>query len=181
MAVSIRAITLAAAIIFGSPAASVGAWELLQVGPHERSLEIIYSQGACERTALHSVQNQRMVAVSVSGEEFTGGKPCPTVAFVYIARIQLDKPLGGRHVQGGRVESYVGPFLGPRGGLHYQSVPRLAGLAPSDAKFLLGRLHMHAAVHVVGSSPRLARVVSQSPAPGVRDPKNRVVRIDVLA
>jgi hypothetical protein len=161
--------------------ASAAAWGLVQVGPHERSLEIRYGAGACERTAVHNVQNRRMVAISISREVFGGDLPCPAILFIKTVKIRLFRPLAGRHVEGGRRLGLTAGGYGPtRNGTSYPVVPRLIGLAPLDAKFLLGGLRLHAVIHVIGRTRGRPRVASQSPAAGVRDPKNTLVHINVL-
>lgn len=177
----IRSIILAAALVLGSPAAA-SAWKLIQVGPQERSLEIKYSFG-CETTAVHKVQNRRVVAISIlrKPEVLTGNGVCPAKENVSTLKIRLSRPLAGRRVEGAqKIELQDGPYSHPRNGTSYPVMPRLTGLAPPDAKFLLSGLHLHAAFRVVGKSTGLPRVVSQSPAPRVRDPKNRVVRVNIL-
>ena len=179
---SIRRIILTAAIVLGSPIASAGAWGLVQVGPQERSLEIRYVAGACETTALHDSQDSRMVAISILYRPIKAPHGvCPAIALVKTAIVRLSAPLAGRHVEGGaRIASSFGPHAGPRDGTRHPVVPSLIGLAPPDAKFVLHGLRLHAILHMIGKSTRLARVVSQSPVPGVLDPKNRVVRVNVL-
>jgi hypothetical protein len=144
--------------------ATAHAWSLVQVGPHERSLEITYGQGACETLAAHSDQGPRMVAISVSVERAAGDEPCPAILLIRAVTI----------VQGsaGPAEDRLG--LRP-------SVPRLVGLAPPDAKFVLSGLRLHAVLHVAARTHGLPRVVSQSPAAGTRVPKNKLVRINILA
>jgi hypothetical protein len=158
-----------------SPAA--GAWSLVQVGPNERTLEIRYKSGACETTAVHNVQKSRTVSISVSYERevLTGNETCPEILYVRSIKIRLFQPLAGRHVEGGeRADVGNGPYVG-----RYPAVPRLTGLSPADAKSLLGGLKLRALVRAVGRTTGLARVVSQSPAPGVREPKNREVFIGI--
>jgi hypothetical protein len=180
--VSIRSIILTAAVFVGSPAASARAWELVQVGPHERSLEMRYGRGACETATVHNRQTRRTVGISVSyvREHLTGNEMCPAIAYVTTLKIQLSRPLAGRRVEGEEKIGLRGPYSPTRNGSSYRVVPRLTGLAPSDAKILLRGLRLHTAFRVVGRSTGLPRVVSQSPGAGVRDPKNRVVRVNVL-
>jgi hypothetical protein len=179
----IRAIILTAAIVLGSPAASAGAWwKLIQVGPHERSLEIKYDVG-CERVAVHKVENRRRVAIWISRrpDVSTGNHVCDAKEDTRTAKIRLSRPLAGRRVEGSqKIESEEGPYRPARNGTSYPVVPRLTGLAPSDAKILLRGLRLHAAFREVGRSTGLPRVGSQSPAPGVRDPTNRLVLVNLL-
>jgi hypothetical protein len=154
--------------------ATAHAWSLVQVGPHERSLEITYGQGACETLAAHSDQGPRMVAISVSVERAAGDEPCPAILLIRTVTIVLSEPLAGRHVQGSAGPAEDRLRLRP-------SVPRLVGLAPPDAKFVLSGLRLHAVLHVAARTHGLPRVVSQSPAAGTRVPKNKLVRINILA
>jgi hypothetical protein len=167
------------ALAFGCRSAS--AWELVQIGQKERSLEISYDLGACERTAVHNAQNRQTVAISVTSELVDGDGVCPAILYRRRITIALAAPLAGRHVEGGQQPlPEAGPRISLRDESRFPVVPRLSGLAPQDAAFLLGGLGLHAVVHVVGGTGGYPRVVSQSPAPGVRDPKSRDVRVDVL-
>jgi hypothetical protein len=180
--VTLRAIILTAAIFVGSPAASAAAWEFVEVGPRERSLEIRYSRGACETATVHHQQTSRTVTISVSymREHLTGSETCPMILYIKTLEVPLSRPLAGRRVEGETNTGLRGPYSPTRNGTSHPVVPRLTGLAPADAKILLRGLRLHAAVHVIDQASGLPRVVSQAPAPGARDPTKRVVRVNVL-
>lgn len=178
--ISATALAIVAMLAFCPTA---GAWELVQVGPHERLLEITYHFGACETTSVQKVQSRRRIEISVSSQQevLTGNESCPAIEYRRTLRIALTRPLDGRPVEGGeRGNVEDGPYVGPGDGTRYPAVPRLTGLSPGDAKFLLRGLRLNAVVHVVGETSGLPRVVSQSPAAGTRDPKNRIIRVSVL-
>src|SRR5271165_4723035 len=90
-------------------------------------------------------------------------------------------PAGGMAPRGGAVADEVtGPFLpGTREGRRTLVVPRVVGLAPPDARFLLSGLQLRISMHVIGPARGLPRVVSQSPAPDTPIPSNRLVRANI--
>jgi len=112
---------------------------------------------------------------------FGGTGACTLNYFIVTATIPLSRSLDGRHVEGADPSGtgYGAYRLRPRGG-SYPIVPRLVGLGPPDAKFPLAGSRLRAVVHVIGHTRGLARVVSESPLTGSRDPKDRIVRINVL-
>jgi hypothetical protein len=166
-------------------APSAGAWSLVQVGPHERSLEIIQGRGACESLDESVVQTSSFVRVTITATPATRPPGSPAVicrAILYVRRyaVKLTRPLAGRHIEGAERPSVVaGPYSPTRNGSAYPVVPRLIGLSPADARFVLGGLRLHAMVRVTGRVAGRARVVSQLPAVGSRDPADRIVRLDV--
>jgi hypothetical protein len=158
-------------------------WRLIEVGPAERSLEIAYEFGGCEGPGTpRAVQSRLAVAVSVPNEEPLGAVICPAIARIGRVSIDLSGPLAGRHVQGGtRANGISGPFVsGVEEGGRGPAVPRVVGLAPQDARFLLAGLRLRPSVSVVGAVRGLARVVSQSPAADAPVPRNRLVRLNVV-
>jgi hypothetical protein len=120
------------------------------------------------------------ISVSYLREQLTGNEMCRAIAYVTTLKIQLSRPLAGHRVEGEEKIGLRGPYSPTRNRSSYRVVPRLAGLAPPDAKILLRGLRLHTAFRVAGKSTGLPRVVSQSPAPGMRDPRDRVVRVNIL-
>ena len=106
---------------------------------------------------------------------------CPDIERIGRVSVALSRPLAGRHLQGGSAASGLwGPFLPGAGeGSRIPAVPRIVGLAPADARFLLAGLQLRVSMHVIGPAPGLPRVVSQSPAPDTPIPSNRIVRANV--
>lgn len=156
-------------------------WWLIEVGPAARSLEIGYEFGGCTGPGTpRAVQSRLTVAVSVLSQEALVGV-CPAIAAIGHLSVALSAPLGGRHLKGGTAgNGMTGPFLpgtGQVGGT--LAVPRLVGLAPSDASFLLAGLQLRASMHVIGREHGLPRVISQSPAPDSPIPGDRLVRVTV--
>jgi hypothetical protein len=152
-------------------------WWLIEVGPAERSLEIAYESGGCEGPGTpRAVQSRFAVTVSVSNEKPLGAVICPAILRLGRVSVDLSRPLAGRHVEGAS-RANPGPFL-PGG--QVPAVPRLIGLTPGDARFLLAGLRLRGSVRVVGTARGLARVVSQAPAADTPVPSNRLVRVNVV-
>jgi hypothetical protein len=154
-------------------------WWLIEVGPAERSLEIAYEFGGCEGPGTpRAVQSRFAVTVSVSNEKPLGTVICPAILGIGRVSIDLSRPLAGRHVEGGsRANPIRGPFV-PGG--QVPAVPRLIGLTPGDARFLLAGLRLRGSLRVVGTARGMARVVSQSPSADTLVPSNRLVRVNVV-
>jgi hypothetical protein len=169
-----------AASLLTAPAA--GGWSLVQVGPHERSLEIIQDRGACESLTESVFQESSFVRITITATRLAlpPGSACPAILYIGRYAVPLSRPLAGRHIEGAeRPSRGQGPYSPTKNGSSYPVVPRLIGLSPPDARYVLSGLGLHAVVRVVGQVPGLARVVSEVPVAGTRDPADRFVRLDV--
>ncbi len=153
-------------------------WSLVQVGPHERSLEISYTYGGCQqapRTALAETATSVSITATVEDQQVSG--PCPAFAVIAFHTVVLAHPLEGRALAGAWQPSGAMPF-GPKG------VRRLIGLSPADARKLLseggaGTIHLVARYehrHV----PR-ARVIAQNPRAGDALPGSHAIHIVVAS
>jgi hypothetical protein len=90
---------------------------------------------------------------------------CPQIGFTSRPTLTLRSPLAGRQLLGrwSVVESNAA---------HFEHVPRLIGLAPSDAGRVViqpryfGHIHWRVAERIVPTGIGLPRVIAQEPAPG---------------
>jgi hypothetical protein len=176
----VLAISALIALLANVPAAN--AWWLVQVGPHERSLEIVQEYGACDSLNESVVQGASFVRITITATHavLPPGSACPAIAYFRRYGVALSRPLAGRHIEGAEPPP-VGsvPDLLTKNGKSYHVAPRLIGLSPADARSVLGALHLHAEVRVVRRVAGVARVVSESPAAGTPVPTDRPVRVDV--
>ncbi len=156
-------------------------WSVVAAGPQERSLEIEVHFGGCNQKGdFHATVTETPTSIGVSvltsvsrPTETPPGAPrdaCP-LNFVSGARqVPLAAPIAGRRFYGLPAQGAPGPlpepFLSP-GALPTQTaVPRVIGLAPSDAKRILGRSWGVRLVTPKHSRRGLPRVIAQTPAPG---------------
>ena len=162
-------------------APSAGAWSLVQVGAHERSLEIIQDRGACESLNESVVQSSSFVRITITATStLRPGSFCIDLLYIGRYAVPLSRPLAGRHIAGAeRPSRGQGPYSPVKSGSSYPVVPRLVGLSPPDARYVLGGLGLHAVMRVASRVPGRPRVVSESPAAGARDPADRLVRVGV--
>jgi hypothetical protein len=177
---SVGALVAAIGTVLALLCQTAGAWWLVQVGRHERSL-IIGHTNACGQVIWHHTETPRMVVIWESVEPPRGNLTCPAILRISQITIPLSRPLAGRHVEGGS-RAYIGwpPCRRGKAGPFCPKVSRLTGLSPADASFLLSGRGLHSVVRVAGRTAGLARVVSQSPAAAARNPSNRVVHVNIL-
>ncbi len=176
----VLAISALIALLANVPSAD--AWRLVQVGPHERSLEIVEEYGACDSLNESVDQGASFVRITITATHavLPPGSGCPDILYFHRYAVSLSQPLAGRHIEGGEPPTVErGPYLQTKNGTIYPLVPRLIGLSPADARSVLRGLHLHAEVRVVRRVAGVARVVSESPAAGKRVPADRLVRVDV--
>jgi hypothetical protein len=151
---------------------NAGAWSLYQVGAEERSLEIVDGFGACEAVEPPTVrESSREVAVSLSVNSAPPGTICPSIYYFGRSMVRLASPLAGRHVRGASGSGAL-PSGNP-------IVPRLVGLSPSDAHFVLAGSRIRATTRHARRVPGLPRVIGQSPSAGLPVPAGRVVRLRI--
>lgn len=153
---------------------SVYAWQLIEVGPDERSVEIEFNTGGCEGPggSAQVVESPLAVGISLAPHRSSAGLNCVSILYDNRLIVPLAAPLEGRHVQGGSLPYSDAPWD--------QRTPRLIGLSPSDAQFLLSGRHLRTTLRPVGRTRGLAHVASQTPAPGASYPQNRIVHLGVF-
>jgi len=152
-------------------------WSLVQAGPRERSLEIAYEYGGCERSPEATAREYANgVSITLTTESPPANTICPEFARVGTGRVALRAPLHGRRVLGTWTVSNGTPVAGRR-------VPRVIGLAPSDAlrvvdeRATMPRLHASVRVRHVGHGR--PRVTWQSPAAGAEAPVSGILHLRV--
>jgi hypothetical protein len=176
---SVGALVATIAAVLALLCQTAGAWWLVQVGAHERSIEIDHTN-ACGRVVWHHIETRRTVAIWESVEPPPPHVSCRAILIISKTTIPLSHPLKGRHIRGGSK-----PYAGLRSCRRFRhapnclNVPRLMGLSLADARFLLGGLGLHAVAHI-GRAGGLGRVTRQSPAAGAHSPANRIVRVGVV-
>lgn len=138
-------------------------WELQGVGRQPNVLRLVYGSGGCGRDDGWAIVRETRESIHLETRQHTvvaveGAEPLGCTSDFRFVRIvvRLDRPVGGRRVEGG-------PRLGEDiwgGG----RVPRVAGLAPGDAVHVLGRQGFLART----AGDPTGRVVAQRPKPGTR-------------
>jgi hypothetical protein len=152
-------------------------WSLVQAGPRERSLEIGYVYGGCERNPMTTATEYASgVSIAVTTEAAPARTICPAIAQLVTEQVALRAPLRGRRVLGTWTVSNRTPAA-------IRRVPRVIGLAPGDARRVVDEWipirRLHASIRVRHDRRGLPRVTSQSPAAGAPAPSNGLVRLSV--
>lgn len=143
---------------------------LLHIGRDGRTLVFNDSYGGCEgparvrrvresRSSVTIVARRREAVPEDTGKpnEFEG---CPGVLRGRKLRVRLRHPVRGRRILGtGRI-----------GFGSYQVLPRVVGLAPTDARRLLRAQDYRTRIVYIGRDRFPSRVAGQSPAPGKASP-----------
>ena len=169
IALALLALGLAVAPPAGAAVTQVTArWDVHQVGPHQRSLELLWQGGGCDQPGGgHAAVSETSRAVTISVRNDVGpGDICPAIAFIAPLTVKLAHPLRGRVIRG-RPRSPAGTWLTPQpirpDGRRF--VPRLTGFAPRDARRALA-IAADPARFVTHHHPGgRVRVVRQSPRP----------------
>jgi hypothetical protein len=151
-------------------------WSLVQAGPNERSLEVSFAYGGCERNpqadAAESGHGLRITVTVESPQQ--SGLVCPAFERLARERVPLVRPIRGRPLLGSWKVSSTG--VAPA-----RTVPRVTGLAPADARRVVAEWNvlprLHAAVRVRHGRRGLPRVASQSPNAGAPAPRSGVVEL----
>lgn len=183
MGLALAALAAVAGLVAAAPAAAEEAswareqlsWWLISVGPHERSVEIAFVSGGCDRApSAQARESPSAVAISVTVEQPQGTQVvCPALARIVTAVLALRRPLAGRPLAGSWSPG-AGPMLSP-------ATPRLVGLAPGDAHRLLAGMlgpgMVRERVRRVIVTGGLPRVLAQYPPPRSALPRDRVVRL----
>jgi hypothetical protein len=156
-------------------------WDVIGVGPHERSIELAYRDSGCERNPAATVhESAKSVTIQVSQEALVRR---PTVVCVYSPvvgslRVSLARPLAGRVILGRpRYPPYDTPQL--PFGRDRTKMPSLIGFAPTDAEQVLTIYEAQAKIRFAPKSHGRPRVLAQQPRPGTPLPPDHTVRIRV--
>jgi hypothetical protein len=170
-------------------------WGVFSVGPHGRSLEVVFTPNRCGSRNYHATVQETRTTVSVAllREVPTGARPseelvCTSNFAISRMRVQLTAPLAGRLIVGvpeWRSENGAAPLWAVVGQGKTSTgivplAPHLIGFAPADAEGALKLLGLRASIRVVHGGRGLPRVVRQSPAPGATAPLAKPVRLRVL-
>jgi hypothetical protein len=147
-------------------------WEALSVAPGERAVVLGVTENSCGsrhlRIEVH--ESRYTVRFAVRAEAAVYGGPgvisCPG-PHERAHALALRSRLGGRAILGARPDGYFTVQGIMRGGKDVwgNTVPRLIGFAPLDARQALSALSLHAHIRS-GRGRGLARVVSQYPRAG---------------
>jgi hypothetical protein len=155
-------------------------WDVTGVGPHGRSLDLVYLTGGClSPTPETSVtETTTSITIVVTLTDTSGpGIACPEFLRYATTTVALSTPLAGRVILGRPtpgIGGYPGGVTSPGGALR---VPRLIGFAPSDARhtltlYGLGERRLEAA-----RRHGLARVIFQAPGPGSSIPRGATMTV----
>jgi hypothetical protein len=175
---SIAFLAAAAAVAAGLAASAsaqtsvvAATWDVLGVGPHGRSLELVYITGGClSPTAQTAVaETAASVTITVTLADRQGpGVACPDYLRYATSSVALAAPLAGRVILGRPsppLRGYPGDLVSSGGGLEVR-MPRLVGFSPADARHTLALYGL--GEHVLAGPRRhgLVRVSAQAPQPG---------------
>ena len=156
------------------------AWSLVQAGPNERSLEVSFAYGGCQRAPrAEAVESRAGLRIIVSVEvPQQRAVACPDFLRLARARVALRSPIRGRPLLGSWNVSSAGAVPS-------RVVPRVIGLAPGDARRVLAgwkaRPGLHAVTRVRHGRGGVPRVTAQSPSPGAAAPGSGLVVLHVDA
>ena len=171
IALPMLALGLAVAPPAGAAVTQVAAqWEVHQVGPHQRSLELLWQGGGCDQPgdAKATVsETGRAVLIDVRKDVNPTDVVCPAIAFIAPLTVKLQHPLRGRLIYG-RPRSPASAWLTPQPGRAdgRRFVPRLIGFASRDARRALAIAADPARFVTHHHRGGRVRVASQSPRPG---------------
>jgi hypothetical protein len=166
-----------AALILTSESAS--AWWLAEVGLSQHSL-VIGHMNECGRVVWNESETPEAVVVWESVEPPGDHFACLADLRTEQTTVPLAQPLAGRHVEGGARPAPFRPLCVKYGVGHpCPIVPRLEGLSPEDARFLLAARGLRATFRIVGHHSGLAHVVRESPLVGAAL-RGRVLRVEVV-
>lgn len=187
------------AVVLGLAAAAAGAslpgaagaegsqvpatWDVAGVGPHGRSLELVYLTGGCLSATPETTVTETAASITleVTLTDSSGpGIACPQFLRYATSTVRLSAPIAGRVILGRpkpALTGYPGALINPGGGALRVRVPRLVGFAPSDARHTLALYGL--SEHRLASVRRhgLARVISQAPAPGASSAQRGTITI----
>ena len=158
-------------------------WDVVSVGPHARSLDLVFITGGClSPTADASVvETAASVTVTVTlTDQSAPGVACPDFARYATTSVPLSAPLAVRVIRGrpaAGLNGYAGALINVGGHLDVR-VPRLVGLAPADANHtldldglrerILPGHHHQGLARVTAQTPRVGHLVHQRATVGVR-------------
>jgi hypothetical protein len=162
-------LTIVASLLVASPANASretterAAWSIVDVARDGRSLVVGYNGGGCRHEATARVLESTSgiwirldQAVSVPEGE---NEACTLDLRYYTLRIRLRAPVAGReihgHAHGRRARGAVPAYR--------RTVPRVTGLAPSDARHLLRAQRLRVNVAKAATCAARAQVVGQTP------------------
>lgn len=163
----------------GSWQRALAFWDVIGVGPHERSIELAYRIGGCGPRNVQATTQEmaKSITIQVSEEILTGPEVnCPAIAGVGSLRVSLSRPLAGRLIAGRPTYS---PLETPRRlfGLFRTTTPTLIGFSPADAEQVLAIYGVKPKIRFVARSHGLPRVVAQKPRPEVPLPTHHTEEI----
>lgn len=167
-------------------------WDVIGVGPHERSIELAYTGSGCGGRNLAAGVQEASNSVTIQVSEEVPAEPviCPAIALVGPLKVQLTRPLAGRVIlgrptypvtlPGGDIEGHL-PVETPQElfGTYRMKMPALIGFAPTDAEQVLALYGQRAKIRRTARLHGLPRVVAQKPRLGAPLPSNHTVRIRV--
>jgi hypothetical protein len=151
------------------------AWGVGQVGRGERTLQLIYAITSCATPGATVTIAETSATVTIGVEQETHPyEQCISAVYpVGTATVRLARPLAGRKIVGALddLPDHAVPVVPPvivatRHQRQVQVVPRLIGLAPSDALQALKISGLRTHFCNVPPATGLPRVVAQRPAPG---------------
>ena len=178
------ALTLAAAgalaVCLAAPASAdslvAATWDVVGVGPHGRSLDLVFITGGCLSPTANAsvVETASSVTVTVTlTDQSAPGVACPAFARYATTSVPLAAPLAGRVILGRptpELNGYPGALINVGGHLDVR-VPRLVGFAPADASHTLHLFglrerilpghHHHGLIRVTAQTPRVGHLTHQ--------------------
>lgn len=175
----LTALALAAGMLAASLSASASAqpsqvgatWDVLAVGPHGRSLEIVFLTGGCLSPTANTAVAETKTSVTLSvtlANQATPGAACPAFVRFATTSVALAAPLAGRAILGRptpALSGYTGALVNVGGRLELR-MPRLVGFAPADALHTLSLYGLREQTLRGPHRPGLVRVIAQSPRAG---------------
>jgi hypothetical protein len=166
-------------------------WNVVAVGPRERSLDLIYTSSGCLGPGVHVTVSEARASVTVRMQEDAEipgpGEACAEFLRLSSLQVALAAPLRGRAILGRPTADLPIDVRVPDDpvfvhGRELIEVPRLIGFAPREALRAL-------ALRALSGDRRftrkrgggLPRVVEQSPAPGATIALHGVVRLRIAS